>query len=111
MSTLHSRIESACHTAKRWESDKALLSEIRASIPFKELVPELVCEDEARWKAYLNGTADGGGKKGEEEQKDTIQYKTDCFKDDDAHWEGDDLLLKRLTLYFKLEVMKWCNQP
>ncbi|KAL7526287.1 hypothetical protein ACHAXR_001411, partial [Thalassiosira sp. AJA248-18] len=114
-SALHSRVESAVRTAKQWESDKALLAEIRASIPFKELVPELVCETEARWRSYLNNSANGG----DEEVKDDVggkddndvQYKTSCFKDDDADWEGDDLLLKRLTLYFKQEVMTWCNQP
>mmetsp|Transcript_13169 Transcript_13169/g.24217 ORF Transcript_13169/g.24217 Transcript_13169/m.24217 type:complete len:1061 (-) Transcript_13169:102-3284(-) len=109
-STLHSRIESAIRTAKQWESDKTLLAEIRASIPFKELVPELVCETEAQWRFYLNNTADGEAKEASGED-DGVNYKTSCFKDDDADWEGDDLLLKRLTLYFKLEVMTWCNQP
>ncbi len=117
---LHSRIESAIQTAKRWESDKALLAEIRASIPFKELVPDLVCETEARCRSYLLKSSsaaddsDGGKVKVEglgEKEDDSIQYKTSCFKDDDADWEGDDLLLKRLTLYFKQEVMSWCNQP
>ena len=112
---LHSRIESAIQTAKRWESDKALLAEIRASIPFRELVPDLVCETEARCRFYLKNnnstttaiTGDGGG----EANEDGIQYKTSCFKEDDSNWEGDDLLLKRLTIYFKQEVMSWCNQP
>lgn len=119
-SILHSRIESAINTAKRWESDKELLTEIRASIPFKELVPELVCETEDRCRSYLNNSStaeevnddnndddDVAAKKVDED----IQYKTSCFKDDDGDWEGDDLLLKRLTLYFKQEVMTWCNQP
>ena len=109
-STLHSRIESAVRTAKRWESDKALLTEIRASIPFKELVPDLVNETEARCRSYLNSTADDEAKVDAVED-DEIQYKTSCFKDDDMDWEGDDLLLKRLTIYFKQEVMSWCNQP
>lgn len=30
---------------------------------------------------------------------------------DDVNYEGDDLLLKRLTLYFKIEVMTWVNAP
>jgi len=121
-STLHSRIESAVNTAKRWESDKSLFAEVRATIPFRELVPELVCETEARWKSYLDAyNACGGSKEANEEKeedvegkisdKDAINYKTSCFRDDDAEWEGDDLLLKRLTLYFKQEVMAWCNQP
>ena len=110
--TLHARIESAIRTAKRWESDKALLSEIRATIPFRELVPELVCDNEALWKAYLNRSVASDGSDGDAaKDEEDVEYKTACFKDDDANWEGDDLLLKRLTLYFKLEVMKWCNQP
>lgn len=119
-STLQSRLESAINTAKRWESDKELLAEIRASIPFRELVPELVCETEDRCRSYLNNssTTEGEVKDDnnnndavEEKVDEDIQYKTLCFKDDDADWEGDDLLLKRLTLYFKQEVMTWCNQP
>lgn len=112
-STLHPRIESAIRTAKRWEQDKDLLAEIRASIPFKELVPDLVCETEAQWRSYLNSNAKDDAKKDVvgDTSTDDIKYKTSCFKDDDADWEGDDLLLKRLSLYFKLEVMTWCNQP
>ena len=107
---LHSRVESAIRTAKKWEEDKTLLTEIRASIPFKQLVPELVCETEARCQAYLNSTASADGAVNDGEGGGA-EYLTQCFKEDDADWEGDDLLLKRLTLYFKLEVMTWCNQP
>ena len=102
MSTIHTRIESANRTAKQWEADRELLAEIRASIPLKELVPELVCDNEKRWNVFLDGETGGSG---------PVQCKADCFKEDDGDWEGDDLLLKRLTLYFKQSVMKWCNQP
>jgi len=110
-SDLHRRIESAIRTAKQWESDKALLAKIRASIPLKELVPELVCEAEARWRSYLNDNTAGAAEKEATGECDGANCKTSCFRDDDADWEGDDLLLKRLTLYFKQEVMVWCNQP
>ncbi|KAL9184428.1 hypothetical protein ACHAXT_002514 [Thalassiosira profunda] len=103
-SALHARIESAVATAKRWESDEALLAEIRASIPLRGLVPELVCATEARWRSYLGNDSSG-------EEENEVEYETECFTDDDGEWEGDDLLLKRLTLYFKLHVMRWCNQP
>ena len=120
MTTLHSRIESAINTAKRWESDKSLLDEVRASIPLRALVPELVCELEERWKVYGNWSTAKTEENGKPEKKNeddnvsiatSVEYKTSCFRDDDAEWEGDDLLLKRLTLYFKQEVMTWCNQP
>lgn len=110
--TLSSRVESAINVAKQWESDKALLAEIRASIPMKDLVPELVYENEARWQYYLSKfMVDGGEEAGGANDADDVRYKTSYFRDDDAAWEGDDLLLKRLTLYFKQEVMVWCNQP
>ena len=102
MSTIHSRIESANRTAKQWEADRTLLEDIRASIPVKELVPELVCDNEKRWSVFLDGGSDWSV---------PVQCMTECFKEDDGDWEGDDLLLKRLTLYFKQSVMKWCNQP
>lgn len=118
MTTLHSRIESAITTAKRWENDKSLLDEVRASIPLKALVPELVCELEDRWKVYEQWSAlktNENVTMTEEEEgnngNSTIEYKTACFRDDDVEYEGDDLLIKRLTLYFKQEVMAWCNQP
>ena len=116
---LHSRIESAITTAKRWESDKSLFDEVRASIPLRELVPELICELEERWTAYEKWSASKTKETvtteveedGDDDNIATIEYKTACFRDDDVEWEGDDLLLKRLTLYFKQEVMTWCNQP
>ena len=115
--TLHSRIESAIRTAQRWEDDRALLAEIRASIPLRELVPELISEVEALWQqgSHLKNDdddddgGDGGGEGGD--NGSNIRYMVSCFKEDDADWEGDDLLLKRLTVYFKREVMAWCNQP
>ena len=30
---------------------------------------------------------------------------------DDEKYEGDDLLLKRLTLYFQKDFMQWVNNP
>ncbi len=111
-SSLSFRVESAINVAKRWESDKSLLAEIRASIPMRDLVPELVCETEARWKCYLSKfLGDGGEAAVGVHRVDGVQYKTSYFREDDSSWEGDDLLLKRLTLYFKQEVMVWCNQP
>jgi thiol-disulfide isomerase/thioredoxin len=103
---LHSRIDSAIRTAKQWESDKSLLTEIRESIPMERLVPELVCEREAEWRSFLNGTTDADAT-----TSSSSFSKSPYFRDDDANYEGDDLLLKRLTLYFQKEVMKWCNQP
>jgi len=106
---LHGRIDSAIRTAKQWESDKSLLTEIRESIPMELLVPELVCAREAEWRSFLNDDDDdtaaavGVGA--------ATVAKSPYFRDDDVNFEGDDLLLKRLTLYFKSEVMKWCNQP
>lgn len=103
---LHGRIDSAIRTAKQWESDKSLLTEIRESIPMELLVPELVCEREADWRSFLSG--DGNTSSAGAGENVT---KSPYFRDDDVNYEGDDLLLKRLTLYFKTEVMKWCNQP
>mmetsp|Transcript_3126 Transcript_3126/g.4505 ORF Transcript_3126/g.4505 Transcript_3126/m.4505 type:complete len:1057 (-) Transcript_3126:831-4001(-) len=101
---LHGRIDSAIRTAKQWESDKYLLTEIRESIPMELLVPELVCEREAEWRSFLNDTTAAAGAA-------IKATKSPYFRDDDVNYEGDDILLKRLTLYFKTEVMKWCNQP
>jgi hypothetical protein len=67
------RIESAVNTAKRWESDKSLFAEVRATIPFRELVPELVCETEARWKSYLDSRNAGGGAKEAKEEEEGIR--------------------------------------
>lgn len=108
--TLQQRIESAIATARKWESDKTLLTEIRASIPFQELVPDLICETEDQCRMYLNNSSNGNDN-GDDTGKGDINYKISCFKENDADWEGDDLLLKRLTLYFKQEIMTWCNQP
>jgi len=103
---LHGRIDSAIRTAKQWESDKSLLAEIRESIPMDLLVPELVCEREADWRSFLNGDDTTAA-----DSVSASATKSPYFRDDDVNYEGDDLLLKRLTLYFKTEVMKWCNQP
>ena len=68
----------------------------------ERLVPEQVCEREADWQSFLNNDNSAAS---------LIVTKSPYFRDDDVNYEGDDLLLKRLTLYFKEEVMKWCNQP
>ncbi|KAL7538660.1 hypothetical protein ACHAWF_006166 [Thalassiosira exigua] len=106
--SLHGRIESAARTAQQWEGDKFLLEEIRASVPLRDLVPEQVRDVEARCRAYLGGDAPGGD---EIEEGPAAADSNPYFADDDLEWEGDDLLLKRLTLYFKRHVMAWCNQP
>jgi len=97
--------------------------------PFKELVPELFCEtlsflesvaanEKAEPKSDgvkdddKNQTAADDSTKAESKGGgDKIQYKLSCFRDNDDDYEGDDLLLKCLTLYFKQEVMTWVNQP
>ena len=110
--SIHPRIESAIRTAKQWESDKSLLTEIRASIPFEDLVPEqsLVIQD--RCQSFLNDTAKGSepdDASAENEAK--IKLRESLRRKDDSNYEGDDLLLKRLTLYFKKEIMTWVNSP
>ena len=105
---LHGRIDSAIRTAKQWESDKSLLTEIRNSIPMQLLVPELVLR-EVEWRSFLN--IGDGAATADAACTASSFTKSPYYRDDDINYEGDDLLLKRLTLYFKQEVMKWCNQP
>ena len=69
-----------------WEKDQSLLDEVRASIPLDELMP------------------DRAGSARQEE-------KSPYANDDDSEYEEDDLLLKRLALYFQRDVMTWVNQP
>ena len=103
--SLHSRIESAIHTAKQWESDASLLAEIRGSIPFEDLVPEQHTV-KLRCDAFL------GVQNVERTDEDAkTKLRESLTRDDDVNYEGDDLLLKRLTLFFKNEVMKWVNSP
>ena len=119
---LSSRIASGLHTAKAWDEDPQLLKIVRDSIPFEKLLPE--------WYANRNDDADDGvgsplppgdalrrmfprrvfqssAEDGTADQSHTSPYA----REDDASYEGDDLLLKRLTLYFKLDVMTWVNNP
>ena len=98
----------------------------------KELVPELVCDLESGWNSFLSlGASDNDddianvaatsntAKKIEENNcgetktnvKNDASFKNKYYRPDDTNYEGDDLLLKRLTLYFQKEVMKWVNQP
>eukprot|EP00804_Cyclotella_cryptica_P029072 CCRYP_005259-RA/>CCRYP_005259-RA protein AED:0.02 eAED:0.02 QI:1661/1/1/1/0.75/0.6/5/3045/1066 len=118
MSALHARIESAIRTAKQWENDAALLSEIRASLPLHDLVPEQLVPLESRWKAFLSNDASVVDATEHQQQQqhhhDNINAqakRSPYHRDDDAHYESDDLLLQRLTLYFKRDVMTWVNQP
>jgi len=111
--SIHSRIDSALRTAKTWENDPLLLAEIRASIPFVDLLCGEECAVEVAWRqltADEAGAVDAAEIK-RDESTTIIKCSKDLFRDDDAEFEGDDLLLKRLTLYFKQDVMKWVNQP
>ena len=81
-----SRISSGFATVQGWEKDQSLLDEVRASIPLDELMP------------------DRAGSARQEE-------KSPYANDDDSEYEEDDLLLKRLALYFQRDVMTWVNQP
>jgi len=84
---LSPRTTSGLNTVRQWESDKELLKECRDQIPFHLLCPEQY--------HHLNA-----------ENIEESPYA----KPDDDKYQGDDLLLKRLTLYFK-EIMTWVNNP
>ena len=121
---LSSRIASGLQTAKAWE-DPQLLKTVRDSIPFQKLLPE--------WYANVHRNDgvddDGGGStpppgdallhhmflrrvfQSAEDDTASQSHTSPYARDDDASYEGDDLLLKRLTLYFKLDVMTWVNNP
>jgi hypothetical protein len=108
--SLHPRIESAIRTAKQWESDAALLTEIRASIPFEDLVPEQCLDVKLRCRSFLDDARVNENTDQEIEAEKT-RLRDSLKREDDSNYEGDDLLLKRLTLYFKREIMTWVNSP
>jgi len=83
---LSARIHSGLATVKQWEADEELLKECRDQIPFN-----LLCPDQFH---HLN----------KKQEADESPYA----KENDGEWKGDDLLLKRLTLYFK-GIMTWVN--
>ena len=121
---LSSRIASGLQTAKAWE-DPQLLKTVRDSIPFQKLLPE--------WYANVHRNDgvddDGVGStpppgdallrhmfprrvfQSAEDDTASQSHTSPYARDDDASYEGDDLLLKRLTLYFKLHVMTWVKNP
>lgn len=107
---LSSRISSGLATVRAWDEDPALLLEVRRSIPLEKLAPP---------HDLSTGTAGGchvpEGMAILQQQRsleaDTTATTSPYFRADDVNYEGDDLLLKRLTLYFKLEVMSWVNNP
>lgn len=82
-----SRLHSGLTTVKKWDNQD-LLKKCRSEIPFHELCPEqfFLADDENSSKA------------------------SPYAKDDDYKYQGDDLLLKRLTKYFQ-SIMTWVNNP
>mmetsp|Transcript_760 Transcript_760/g.1304 ORF Transcript_760/g.1304 Transcript_760/m.1304 type:complete len:849 (-) Transcript_760:1998-4544(-) len=86
---LTSRINAGIATVQQWEADEQLLQECRAQIPF-----HLLCPDQF-YHLY---------------QEERICDDSPYAKEDDMNYQGDDLLLKRLTLYFK-QIMMWVNNP
>ena len=112
---LSSRIASGLQTAKAWE-DPQLLKTVRDSIPFQKLLPEWYAnadhrndgvDDDALRHMFPRRVFQSSDEDGTASQSHISPYA----RDDDASYEGDDLLLKRLTLYFKLDVMTWVNNP
>ena len=109
---IHPRIESAISTAKQWESDRFLLTEIRNSIPFEDLVPETSLVIKDRCESFLNGIKESDEPRNTIVDNDAkLKLRDSLRRKDDLDYEGDDLLLKRLTLYFKKEIMTWVNSP
>mmetsp|Transcript_18760 Transcript_18760/g.41735 ORF Transcript_18760/g.41735 Transcript_18760/m.41735 type:complete len:1089 (-) Transcript_18760:816-4082(-) len=114
---LSSRISSALATVRAWDEDPALLLEVRRSIPLEKLAPPR----DVRGINTSTSTGTAGGCHVPEGmtilqqqlslETDTTATTSPYFRADDVNYEGDDLLLKRLALYFKLEVMSWVNNP
>ena len=90
------RIQSGLETVKAWE-DESLLQTCRAEIPFDELCPE-----QHRTKSSTSSS--------DASDESTTAGDSPYMKPDDFKYEGDDLLLKRLTLFFKKQ-MTWVNNP
>jgi peptide-N4-(N-acetyl-beta-glucosaminyl)asparagine amidase len=84
---LSARIRSGLATVKQWEADEDLLKECRNQIPF-----HLLCPDQFHHRSNIE------------------TEESPYAKDNDGAYRGDDLLLKRLTLYFK-GIMTWVNNP
>ena len=88
---LSARINSGLETVRQWESDKELFKLIR-----NEIIPfHLLCPQQYHHLA---------------EDKSAIK-ESPYVKPDDQKYQGDDLLLKRLTLWFQKDVMTWVNNP
>ena len=79
------RITSGLSTASKWDEDPELLKECRSLVPFSMLIPS----NDASF----------------------LPMRNKYGRPDDGRYEGDDLFLKRLTLWFKLDFMTWVNRP
>ena len=112
---LSSRIAAGLETAKAWDDDRAILQTVRESIPLDKLMPE--------WYVNRDG-GDGDDPTSHLEpalralfprrifQSSVYTSTTSPYaREDDVLYETDDLFLKRLTLYFKVDVMTWVNNP
>jgi peptide-N4-(N-acetyl-beta-glucosaminyl)asparagine amidase len=77
------RIANGLSTASKWDEDPELLKTCRSQIPFSSLIDD----------------------------DDGIFAPTRYCRPDDSKYEGDDLILKRLTLWFKMDFMTWVNSP
>ncbi len=93
--SLTPRIRGGIATVKKWENPDLLLA-CRSEIPFHELCPE---------QFYLVA-ADNTAISSTENRIKESPYT----RPDDNKYHVDDLLLKRLTLYFK-GIMTWVNNP
>ena len=99
-----SRIQSAIETCRAWDADSTLLVECRAQIPFHLLCPEQYYIDTHNRSKGNDVTID------DKKKKERSITKSPFAKNDDDKYEGDDLLLKRLTLFFQ-DLMTWVNNP
>lgn len=83
------RIQSSIATVQAWDADPSLLAECRALIPVQKLMPPVVSDAWCHHRLPPSVYA----------------------RDDDYLYEGNALLLKRLTLFFQKDVMTWVNSP
>ena len=90
---LTAKIVSGLKTVEKWESEDLLMA-CRKEIPFHKVCPE---------QFYLPPITN------DEEDKRTTNASP-FAKPDDCKYDGDDLLLKRMTVYFK-SIMTWVNNP
>lgn len=90
---LSSRINSGLATVKQWESDKELLTLTRDQIPF-----DLLCPKQYHHQHH------------QRKDETTMIEESPYAQPGDDKYQGDDLLLKRLALYFK-KMMTWVNNP